>query len=356
MKPLTYRLLKLYVDGHRIKQLFVVSLAVEKLWKLAFHDKRGLNSLRCGDIKTVVARNVIQITGADHSKDWRKRSSVELELTPDDANLAFRVAHGVVDLIENAGSRIFDAIVPQLNKARKRVGEHDLKCEEKGGSGIESWEVKLRNVVSGKLLPKVRKQIQELSWKLWPAAQEDPDTNWTKRVCLLLRWQDSDRQMTVSENWVASYAESIPGTAESNSPDQWKPLWGWKASMQSAAAKKAKAKAKVLAKNRLQAQAKAKAQALKEFDCLWVKCRRVVISAKEMRSVSDMLIRVKTAKSTRIKPNLHQRLPSYAKKWSWPAMSFAQDESSKCGSTTGGGRQGWVATYKAMHDIFEFVK
>jgi hypothetical protein len=43
-----------------------------------------------------------------------------------------------------------------------------------------------------------------------------------------------------------------------------------------------------------------------------------------------------------------------AKKWKWPAHSYAQDAS--CGSRTGGGREGFVAAYDAMADIYNFVK
>ena len=119
MAPLKYRDVKLYVNGYRVKQLFVVSLAAEKLWKLAFHDGRGLNSVRCTDVKTVVARNVVRVTGVGRAKkkNLRKLSSVELELTPEDAEMALRAGHHVVDLIEDAGYRIVDAIVPQLDKA-----------------------------------------------------------------------------------------------------------------------------------------------------------------------------------------------------------------------------------------------
>jgi uncharacterized protein YktB (UPF0637 family) len=44
MAPLDFREVKLFVDGERVKQLLVVSLAAERFWWLALHERRGMNA------------------------------------------------------------------------------------------------------------------------------------------------------------------------------------------------------------------------------------------------------------------------------------------------------------------------
>ena len=75
-----------------------------------------------------------------------------------------------------------------------------------------------------------------------------------------------------------------------------------------------------------------------------------------MRSVSAMLAKVGSVKCKRVKPNINQRIVTWAKKWRWPARSYWQDTSGSCSSRTGGGSPGYVATYDAMSDIYNFVQ
>lgn len=92
------------------------------------------------------------------------------------------------------------------------------------------------------------------------------------------------------------------------------------------------------------------------IDCIWGKCRKIIKYGKDMRSVSDMLAKVGSVKCKRVKPNINQRIVTWAKKWRWPARSYWQDTSGSCSSRTGGGSPGYVATYDAMSDIYNFVQ
>ena len=49
-----------------------------------------------------------------------------------------------------------------------------------------------------------------------------------------------------------------------------------------------------------------------------------------------------------------QKMPVWQKKWKWPGRSWGQDKS--CSSVTGGGPEGFCATYEALSDVFDFVR
>lgn len=158
MVPLSYFDVRLFVGGYRVKQLLVVSLGAERYWRLAFHDRRGMHSLKWSDVQTVQVRDVCRIDGVGKTRRVKKFSEVAIKLTRADSELALRVAHAVVNLVEAAGYRILDAIVPQRDQSGKCVGEHDLICEklrqDGGGRTMSSFEVKLRIIYSPKTLLK----------------------------------------------------------------------------------------------------------------------------------------------------------------------------------------------------------
>lgn len=358
--PLNYRDAKLYVGGYRVKQLFVVSLAAEKFWRRGIHDHRGMNAQVWSDVVSVEARDVVRITGDGSHRSWRGLSTVELALTPADSAMGLKVACQVVELIEDHDYRVVDAIVEQRDALGRTAGVHDLVCEKRGtvgGSGFTSFEVKLRNLYSAKALLRARRQIQVLSWKLWPAAQADSKRMWSERVCLLLRWEDAVDSMSLMDGeCAATYAESISARAVANGPAEWRPLWGWGRSLASAAQLKARAKAKARTKTRAKVAAKAQAVAKKAFDRVWSKCRKCTISAKEMRSVKDFVKQLNTTQATKVERNIDQRLGPWSRKWKWPADSYGQDKSGSCNARSGGGSFGYAATYAAMQDIYEHVK
>ena len=357
MAPLSYFDVRLFVAGYRVKQLFVVSLGAERFWRLAFHDRRGMDDLKWSDVKTVQVRDVCRIDGVGKGKRVKKLKVVEVKLTRADSELALRVAHGVVNLIEDAGYRILDAIVPQRDKSGQCVGEHDLICEKRRQAVASrtkaSFEIKLRIVYSPKTLPKAREQMQTLTWKLWPAAKADAKHNFAERVCVLLRWNACD-PFNVFDKWETTYAESISADATTKKPENWRPLWGWGKRLPSAAEIKAAASAKKIQKAMEKARAQAQADEQKAFDRIYIQCRNCRKHNKEMRSVLDLLHKVKKTKKVKaVLPNINQRLPVWARKWGWPAHSFAQDVS--LASRTGGGRTGYGATYDALRDIYKFV-
>jgi hypothetical protein len=356
MPPLHFRDVRLFVDGYRVKQLLVASLGAEQFWRLAFHERRGMDSLKWSEVQTVEVRNVVRKDGVGADARVKKMRSVQVHLRRGDSELALRVAHGVVRLVEERGYRILDAVVPQLDEAGTCVGEHDLVCERRiqptGVTGLSSFEIKLRLVYAPKTLVKARHQIQTLSWKLWPAAKADSTRVWAERVCVLLRWDGCDA-FDVGDTWAATYAEAMPVGAEKDAPDNWCVLWGWKGRLLTVQEAKAAAQATAMAKKSKDAEAKARAKVQLTIERLWAKCRRSKKQGKEMRSVADMLRDVHTVKCKKVKANLHHRLPGWARKWRWPVNSYDKDESAK--SSTGGGCNGFVATFEAMCDIYKCV-
>ena len=352
MKPLDFRKAKLFVDGARVTQLLVVSLAAERFWWLAFHERRGMNVLDWSAVQSVEVRSVLCVTGFGKTARRSKLARVQIALTKEDSCLAYRAAKAVCKLVEAKGYRILDAIVPQKAVGGLDGGEHDLKTEHPNKAGPSSFEIKFRRVVTAKLLPTVRRQIQQQAWKLWPAAQANAKTDWVERVVVLLRWRSVDPNAV--GDWTDTYAEVVSAGANDSCPKNWKPLWGWPAQLPSAREVQAKRRAALAAKAKAIADAKAKAKVKKIFDKHYAKLRSCLKYGKEMRSVSDLLVHVKTAKCAKVKPNIGQKMPVWQKRWKWPARSWGQEKS--CSSATGGGRQGYCATYEALSDIFDFVK
>jgi hypothetical protein len=187
-------------------------------------------------------------------------------LTRKDSELALRVACGVVTLVEDKGYRILDALVPQFDEAGRLVGVRDLVCEKRRrAAGLTSLKVKLRLLFSSKTTVKARRQIQTLSWKLWPAAKADSEHVWAERICLLLRWGQSNA-MYVDDSWAQAYAEAVSIETEEDAPESWGVIWGWEKPLPSAEQKKEAARRKELAKVRAAAEAKAKLASKKKFD------------------------------------------------------------------------------------------
>ena len=108
-----FRSVILHVGSERVKQLCVVGVAVEYFWKLAFHGRRGLNSLVWSDVPSATLRDVVRIDGAGRPRRW---GIAEVALTRADSMLALRVARAVCKRVEESGFRIFDAIVAQKDQ------------------------------------------------------------------------------------------------------------------------------------------------------------------------------------------------------------------------------------------------
>ncbi len=216
-----YRACAVQLNGYRVKQLCVVSLAAERFWFLAFRDRRGMGSLAWGDVASV------ELHGA--SVSGRARSSLVVGLTRADSALSLRVARAVALLVERHGFRAIDAVVPQKSAVAARVGrvgEHDLVCERRAGArGLSSVEVKLRQVsVSGRL-PVVRRQVQQEAWAMWPDTKADTQRAWAERLCVLLVCGPGN-SFSLGD-WSDAYGEAIPASAEECQPEMWMPVWGW---------------------------------------------------------------------------------------------------------------------------------
>jgi hypothetical protein len=165
---------------------------------------------------------------------------------------------------------------------------------------------------------------------------------------VLLHWVDAVDLFNLEHECVATHAETIPVSAETNSPELWRPLCGWKQALPSAAQKKEEAKAG--GEVARCSPGKGEDSIEGKFDVLWGK-HRGSGSDHMMRSVSDLLLKVKSAKSKAVKPNLSNRIETRASKYKWPAHSYRTD--ANCGSHTGGGSKGYAATYGAREVKYE---
>ena len=347
-----YRAICLYVGKYRVNQLTVVGLAAESFWRLAFHERRGIAALVWSDVKTIQVRDVV--------RNGRQFKSLEVALSREDSQLALRAAIATVDAVELHGLRILDAIVPQKGGSGVSVGEHDLVCERRQCAvGKTSVEVKFRRIVAASMLQRVRVQVCGETWKLVAHVDREGQpyckkSGFVERVCILLCWGPGPSDPFALSDWSHSYAE-----ATSLDTQHWEVWWGWAraagpartlAKPQVKAQAKTAARAHAAAAGRVKAAARARRS---DFECMYRKLRKVRKHGKEMRSISDLLKFAHTLKAQKAKPTIEERMPAWAKRWSWPASSWGQDEAVASGS--GGGSAGYVATSAALCDFYDWV-
>ena len=189
---------KIKWHGTLVHRLRLVSFVAEQFWKVAFKERRGLNSLAWDSVKTVWL-NDVQVDGV------RKRGEVEVEVPEEWARLALEVARAAVVLLEQLFYRILDVVV------RGPTGEHDLIAEGRGLSGLSSVEVKCRTIKSPQTqLVNFRDQLRRDALKLW-----DPD-RLSERIVVMFEFADGSKD----ESWRILRCEAYNGSV-------WKSLLGW---------------------------------------------------------------------------------------------------------------------------------
>ena len=72
-----YRQAQLSVNGEDVKQLCVVSVAAERFWHEAFHQRRGLSSLQWSDVTSV---NLLDVVRKDDKGRPRKYGRLQVDL------------------------------------------------------------------------------------------------------------------------------------------------------------------------------------------------------------------------------------------------------------------------------------
>ena len=106
-------------DGHEIMRARMLGLVAEFFWRIAFHDRLGLNACRWQDCTEVPLYNVV-ING-------RHRKEVQASVPEEDAQLGLDFARLIAYRLLDAGFLILDAIVP-VSKQGHRIGDIDLAC------------------------------------------------------------------------------------------------------------------------------------------------------------------------------------------------------------------------------------
>ena len=330
---------KIFLNGYLVRSLTIIGIAAEYFWKLAIHDRRGFNCLSWSDVESVELRDVVV--------NDRNRSLVEVSVPRRDAEIALQLAHAVVELLEQKGFRMLDAIVPQRDASGNKVGEHDLVAERSGPSGKSSIEIKCRTILDDRRRDEVRRQVQKDAYKWWPTAIARPRHGWGERACVLVEFRSRD-----ADNSFAIRCETLPADLPNEAPN-WKPLVGWRSRLtNSTGASSAQAPAPKWAPTRPASQPAdqiAIAARKRAFSSIYAKCRSCTLYGQEMRSVSDMVTDMDTAAAKRARPTIGERMPVWAKRFKWAPRSWARTP--HMASRTGGGRKGIAASKVALEDI-----
>ena len=131
-----FRRVHLEINDERVKQLCVISVAAERFWDIAFHQRRGLNSCVWSDVTSVTLWGVMRKT---RQGSMQRMGSCEVKLAPADSQLAFAVAKSVREKLEDMDYRILDAGIEQKDVNGNCVGAHDLICERRQALGPLNW-------------------------------------------------------------------------------------------------------------------------------------------------------------------------------------------------------------------------
>ena len=345
------------LNGTVVTFLCVVGFAVESFLARAIHARKGFGALRWHHVPTVTVRDAV-VNG-------RCRKEIEVAVPRDAAELALRVAQAVCERLRKAGVLLLDAIIPQLNDAAENpqdrkasAGEHDLIGERMPLNGLSSIEVKVRTVKKEHFLPIVRKQIQNLAYKLWPAATAKASHGWAERVVVLVQFADAKNQ-----DWGRIFCDSLMAGRE-NLQENWKPLFGWGGSLPPFQGRapgqqqlqRSQAQQPSPQPTRSQPAAPRPAvitpqerQRKRAFESIYANVRKVELHNQEMGSVSDLLSGMRTPAAKRAKPTIGEKIRGWADRFGWPAHSWAQ--SPKFRSKNGGGRWGFAASQGALDDV-----
>jgi len=184
-------------------ELRMVSFAAEQFWKFAFTLALGLNSASASNLQSVLLSDV-RVNGK-----WYEEAEV---LVPEkDAELALRVAIGVVNLLE--GEKFRYRILGAVVRAGGGGGEHDLVAERKGKPGRSSIEVKCKRVKKEeRLYDTFRQQMRKDALKAWrPAEFKD-------RVVVLVQFPGVG---SLAQGWTCMRCESYDASGS------WKALYNW---------------------------------------------------------------------------------------------------------------------------------
>ena len=339
------------LNGTVVTLMCVVGFAVESFLALAIHARKGFNNLAWHQVQTVTIRGAI-VNG-------RKRQETEVDVPRPGAELALRVAKAVCFRLLKAGFLLLDAIKPQLDDGTS-VGEHDLIASRMQLTGLSSLEVKLRTVKKNHFLPTVRRQVQNLAYKHWPAATAKTNHGWAERVVVLVHFADAK-----NDEWEQILCESL-AVGRENLQENWKPLFGWAASLpplqrpgprqrneaqpsESQSQRQSQPPRSQPAAPRPAVITPQERQRKRAFESIYANVRKVELHSKEMGSISDLLAAMGTPAAKRAKPTIGQKVAGWAGRFGWPAQSWATTP--RLASKTGGGKNGYAASKDALDDV-----
>jgi hypothetical protein len=195
-------------DGHAFTRARMLGMVAEFFWRIAFHDRLGLNACRWQDCTEIPLYDVV-ING-------RHRKEVQGSVPEEDAQLGLHFARLIAYRLLDAGFFILDAIVP-VSKQGNRIGDIDLACERRGLPGRSCVECKFRIVLSPAFRPKVWEQVQAESLPLWHAVSTGQTAHvWAERVVVLLEIHDEN-----CTSWTIRAARLL------KDKDRWNDVFDW---------------------------------------------------------------------------------------------------------------------------------
>ena len=342
-----YRSIEIYKDDERVSRLQIVGLAAEHFWKLAFNQRRGLNSLAWHDLGGKVCLYNATVNG-------RRRSELLVQVPQGDAECALKNAAAVADFLLERGFFLLDAVVRQRSKAGHIVGDRDLVGERRSaGDGRSSIEVKFKRILTDAVREKARADMRTDALAVWHAALEmNSSFKWSERVNVLVEFG------TAADIAFKAIRIDVLGRGSTD----WNGLCGWPGrpaavvvGAGSGGAQRGGGGAAIMFGNGrrsgsvLASSTKRPLQAILEDKALpWE-----TISGVRMGSVTKFLELTNTPAAKRARPTIGEKLPTWKKRFNWPQNTY--NRSNSLGSPGGGGKKQVMASKRALGDIYSVI-
>ena len=339
------------LNDEPITRMTLVGLAAESFLRLAICSRLGFHCLRSGMVKHVDVRCCFV--------DGRKiASAIQISVDESTSDLAMRVARQLAEDMEASGYRLLDAVRPQFDRNRAKVGEHDIVAERrKQCIGYSSLDLKCRVITHPKTtLETFREQLRKdvaLKSKLWHTCCLKPSPKqpgqdaqcgfpfWAERLVYMVQFSSAGAQ-----SWSKTRCEAI-----ANSPRaEWTNIFGWDDVAFSSIASEPPPPVRPT-----QSKASAKkrsAPATRKLDDIWASeaVRKKSRRGKTYASVSDLCREMNTGDATRKKKHLDEWMPKWASKQDWADSSW--QHFAEFGSSVGGGNRGVGAIKSVCIDIY----
>ena len=288
------------------------------------------------------------------------KGEIQIFVAEEASNLAMRVACRVAQDLEASGFRLLDAVSPQFDITRKKVGEHDIVAERRVRcGGYTSVELKLRVITNPKkTLRNCREQLRReaaAESKLWATCCLDPapsqptgdghlaSSKWAERVVFMVQFSSPDAQ-----SWSQMRCESITNSAHA----RWTNIFGWEHVTAASPAPEVKRENRETVDSNAVPH-KRLAPSARNFEDIWAleAVRKKTRQGKVYASVSDICKEIKMGNATRKRKHLDEWMPKWAASKGWANKSW--DVFDEFRFRSGGGLGGVGAIRSVCTEIYD---